>query len=70
MTVTNETGPAAEEFLRPAEAAKLLHVSPQTISRWAKEGRIAYVVTLGGHRRFRATEVERLARGGMSSTDA
>jgi excisionase family DNA binding protein len=52
---------ATEDFLRPAEAAKLLHVSPQTISRWAKEGRIGYVVTLGGHRRFRASEVERLA---------
>ena len=50
-----------EEFLRPAEAAKLLHVSPQTISRWAKEGRIGYVVTLGGHRRFRASEIRQLA---------
>ena len=50
-----------EEFLRPAEAAKLLHVSPQTISRWAKEGRIGYVVTLGGHRRFRGSEIRRLA---------
>jgi excisionase family DNA binding protein len=50
-----------EEFLRPAEAAKLLHVSPQTISRWAKEGRIGYVVTLGGHRRFRGSEIRALA---------
>ena len=50
-----------DEFIRPAEAAKMLHVSPQTITRWAKEGRIAYVVTLGGHRRFRASEVARLA---------
>jgi excisionase family DNA binding protein len=54
-------GTDAEEYLRPAEAATLLHVSPQTISRWAKEGRIGYVLTLGGHRRFRATEVRRLA---------
>jgi len=52
-----------EEFLRPAEAAKLLHVSPQTISRWAKEGRIGYVVTLGGHRRFRGSEIRQLADG-------
>jgi excisionase family DNA binding protein len=50
-----------EEFLRPAEAAELLHVSPQTISRWAKEGRISCVVTLGGHRRFRASEIRALA---------
>ena len=50
-----------EEFLRPAQAAELLHVSPQTISRWAKEGRITCVVTLGGHRRFRASEIRALA---------
>ena len=49
-----------EEFLRPAEAAEMLHVSPQTISRWAKEGRISCVVTLGGHRRFRASEIRAL----------
>ena len=48
------------EYLRAAEAAALLHVSPKTISRWAKEGRVAHVVTLGGHRRFPATEIERL----------
>ena len=53
----------AEEYLRPAEAATLLHVSPQTISRWAKEGRIGYVLTLGGHRRFRESEVRALLRG-------
>ena len=50
-----------EEYLRPAEAAKLLHVSPQTISRWAKEGRVGYVGTRGGHRRFRGSEIRRLA---------
>jgi excisionase family DNA binding protein len=54
-------GESEEEFLRPAEAAKLLHVSPQTISRWAKEGKIGYVVTLGGHRRFRSSEIHALA---------
>lgn len=64
------TESSAEEFLRPAEAARLLHVSPQTISRWAKEGRIGYVVTLGGHRRFRATEVHRLAGGGAPQPEA
>jgi excisionase family DNA binding protein len=59
-----------EEFIRPAEAAKLLHVSPQTITRWAKEGRIGYVVTLGGHRRFRASEVHRLAGSAIPPRDS
>jgi excisionase family DNA binding protein len=50
------------EYLRAAEAAELLHVSPKTISRWAKEGRVAHVVTLGGHRRFPRGEIEALAQ--------
>ncbi len=53
------------EYLRAAEAAALLHVSPKTISRWAKEGRVAHVVTLGGHRRFPRGEIEALAQRQM-----
>jgi excisionase family DNA binding protein len=50
-----------DDFIRPAEAARRLHVSPQTIGRWAREGRLTHVVTLGGHHRFLAAEIERLA---------
>ena len=49
------------EFLKAAEAAALLRVSPKTVSRWAKEGRIRHITTLGGHRRFPRGEVERMA---------
>ena len=48
---------AGGEYLRPGEAAKLLHVSPKTIDRWAADGRIPCIVTLGGHRRFRVDDV-------------
>ena len=50
-----------EPYLRAAEAAALLHVSPQTVSRWASQGRLRHVVTLGGHRRFPKSEIQRLA---------
>lgn len=50
-------------YLRAAEAAALLHVSPKTVSRWAKEGKIPHFVTLGGHRRFPKDAIERIARG-------
>jgi excisionase family DNA binding protein len=50
------------EYLRAGEAAALLNVSPKTVSRWAKEGKIPHIRTLGGHRRFPRAEVERLAR--------
>lgn len=48
-------------YIRTAEAAKLLRVSPKTVSRWAKQGKLPHVVTLGGHRRFPAEAIERLA---------
>ncbi|MBV8160358.1 MAG: helix-turn-helix domain-containing protein [Acidimicrobiia bacterium] len=47
--------------MTPGEVARMLHVSPKTVNRWAHEGRIACIVTLGGHRRFQRTEIERIA---------
>jgi excisionase family DNA binding protein len=51
-----------DAYLTPSEAAKRLHVSPNTIARWANEGRIPCVVTLGGHRRFRPRDIDAVAR--------
>jgi excisionase family DNA binding protein len=53
--------PQPKSYLRAAEAAAILHVSPKTISRWAREGKINHVVTLGGHRRFIRADIEVLA---------
>lgn len=47
-----EASRATGEYLRTAEVADLLHVSSKTISRWAREGKLPSVRTLGGHRRF------------------
>jgi excisionase family DNA binding protein len=44
--------PASRIWLRPSEAAARLHVSPKTVARWAKDGRLEHRRTLGGHRRF------------------
>jgi len=43
--------PDAESFLHPSQVADILHVSPKTIARWAKDGRLPSLRTLGGHRR-------------------
>lgn len=48
-------------YLRTAEVAEVLHVSPKTVSRWAKEGKLPYLRTLGGHRRYPEREILELA---------
>ena len=50
-------------YLRAAEAADILHVSPKTVSRWATEGRLPFLKTLGGHRRYPEAEIRALADG-------
>ena len=50
----------APTYLRPAEVADLLSVSPKTVSRWAKDGKLPFMKTLGGHRRFPEAEIREL----------
>ena len=47
------------ELLTPGEVAVMFRVSPKTVTRWSRAGKISAVRTLGGHRRFRASEVRR-----------
>ena len=46
-----------DALLTPGEVAALFRVDPKTVTRWAQDGRLSSVRTLGGHRRFRAAEV-------------
>ena len=57
----NKAVAAPPSYLHPAEVADLLHVSPKTVSRWAKEGRLPFLKTLGGHRRYPEAEIRELA---------
>ncbi len=43
-----------------SQVAERLHVSPKTIARWAKQGKLAHRRTLGGHRRYDPTDIDRL----------
>ena len=49
-----------ETLLTPAEVASLFRVDPKTVTRWAKAGKLTAVRTLGGHRRYRQSEVQSL----------
>ncbi|MFN2490511.1 MAG: helix-turn-helix domain-containing protein [Actinomycetota bacterium] len=53
---------ADEAYITSGEVARILRVSPKTVARWAKEGKLPHLVTLGGHRRFPAGPIHELAR--------
>lgn len=52
-----------ERFLLPAEAARMLGVATSTLRRWAEEGKLQSGSTIGGHRRYRESDIMRLAQG-------
>jgi excisionase family DNA binding protein len=41
-----------------SEVSRLLGVSPNTVTRWAREGRLPCRLTLGGHHRFERHVIE------------
>ena len=49
-----------EALLTPAEVAALFRVDPKTVTRWARTGKLTSLRTLGGHRRYRESEVRSL----------
>jgi excisionase family DNA binding protein len=51
---------AEHELLTPSEVAVMFRVNPKTVTRWARAGRLSAIRTIGGHRRFRASEVQRI----------
>ena len=66
-SVSVEPPAAGRPYLTRSSVAELLEVSPNTVTRWAREGRLPSQVTLGGHHRFDRAVIEeirrRLARG-------
>ena len=55
------------EYIRPAEAAKMLGVSRDTVRRYANNGDLTAIVTPGGQRRIDRESVE-VIRQRISST--
>jgi excisionase family DNA binding protein len=49
-----------ETLLTPSEVASLFRVDPKTVTRWAKAGKLTSIRTLGGHRRYKESEVKAL----------
>ena len=49
--------PDDDALLTPSEVAAMFRVNPKTVTRWARAGKISAIRTLGGHCRFRASEI-------------
>jgi excisionase family DNA binding protein len=46
--------------LTTSEVSRLLGVSPNTVTRWAREGRLPCRLTLGGHHRFERRVIDEI----------
>lgn len=53
----------ASELLTPSEVARLFGVDAKTVTRWANDGKLPCIRTLGGHRRYRETDVRKVLTG-------
>lgn len=56
-----------KQLLSVKESASFLGVHPQTIRRWAAEGRIPHM-RVGARLRFRIADLERWAEGAASAS--
>ncbi len=59
-TPSRSEEPRPGYILKPAEVAALLGVNPKTVTRWATEGKLAPIRTLGGHRRYLQADIDRI----------
>ena len=53
------------DFLSRVDVARLFGVSVSTVTRWARTGLLPAARTPGGHYRFRADDMRRVARAGL-----
>ena len=63
MTATDGQPYDDDALLTPSEVAAMFRVNPKTVTRWARAGKISAIRTLGGHRRYRESEVRALLQG-------
>jgi len=68
MSQLNPSISAQEKLLTPSEVATLFRVDPKTVTRWAKAGKLTSIKTLGGHRRYRESEVKALLKSTLGDS--
>jgi excisionase family DNA binding protein len=68
--LTHLSASGQENLLTPAEVAALFRVDPKTVTRWAKAGKLTSIRTLGGHRRYKESEVRALLKSIAPNTSS
>lgn len=53
---------ADSELMTPKQVAAEFMVDPKTVTRWAQAGKLHSIRTLGGHRRYRRSQVMALLK--------
>jgi len=54
---------ASQNMLTISDVSKMLGVTTQTLRKWDKSGKLTPTRTLGGHRRYLRTDVDRVLTG-------
>lgn len=49
-------------YLTAQEVGGIFHVNAKTVARWARDGKLPFMRTLGGHRRYPAEQITALAK--------
>lgn len=57
------------DLMTPADVAKHFGVNPKTVTKWADLGFLTCRRTMGGHRRFLRSEVEKFEYSRKSMAD-
>jgi excisionase family DNA binding protein len=60
---------SGDELVTPAGVASLLSVDRQTVNRWAVGGKLPFVRTPGGQRRYFKADVMAIRAGNFNSVD-
>jgi excisionase family DNA binding protein len=61
--VPRQGPPGNHDLLTPAEVAAAFRVNAKTVRKWALQGKLPAVRTPGGHRRYRAADIEKQLAG-------
>lgn len=51
-----------DKLLTPRDAAAYFGVDVKTLGRWARAGKLSSIRTLGGHRRYKESEIRNLLK--------